>query len=185
MLLAAGCGNAEERNPATPDAAPCAPAATGALRARLQGAIDAEIDWDESQPQCLAGLRPDGDGLRLLYRGMIADGEPLLLVFGLARLQPGQSARDVATNVTVVREGVGRFYATQGDDKCAFDAVSQVPIADQPGLFRLEGRGYCTQPARAVAGDDAVLLPRFDVVAVVPGSEPADAAEPTAPAVAR
>jgi hypothetical protein len=182
-LLASGCGNASEPERADAGEALCAPAATGALRARLQGAIDAEIDWNDSQPQCLAGLRPDGDGLRLLYKGTTEDGEPLLLVFGLAGLQPGQSARNVATNVTVVREGSGKFYATQGEDKCACDEVIQTPIADQPGLFRLEGRGYCTQPARAVAGDGAVLLPRFDVVAIVPGAEPADATESTAPGV--
>jgi hypothetical protein len=34
-------------------------------------------------------------------------------------------------------------------------------------LFRLTGRGYCTQPARAVLGDGAVLVSRFDVEAVV------------------
>ena len=43
-------------------------------------------------------------------------------------------------------------------------------LAGQPGLFRLEGRGYCTQPARAVGGDGAVLLSRFDVVALVPAA---------------
>jgi len=180
MLLASGCGNADEQAPAAADELLCAPAAAGALRARLQGAIDAELDWNESQPQCLAGLRPGDDGLRLLYKGTTADGESLLLVFGLAGLQPGQSARNVATNVTVVREGVGQFYATQGDGKCAFDAVSQTPAAGQPGLYRLEGRGYCTQPARAVAGDGAVLLPRFDVVAIVPSAGTDDATEPAA-----
>ena len=33
--------------------------------------------------------------------------------------------------------------------------------------YRLEGRGYCTQPARALGGDGAVLVSRFDVVAIV------------------
>lgn len=179
-LLVSGCGNADEQKPAAAGELSCAPAATGALQARLQGAIDAEIDWDESQPQCLAGLRPDGDGLRLLYKGTTAGGEPLLLVFGLAGLQPGQSARNVATNVTIVREGAGQFFATQGDDKCALDEVIQAPVEDRPGTFRLQGRGYCTQPARAVAGDGAVLLPRFDVVATVPGAEPDDAARSAA-----
>jgi len=42
-----------------------------------------------------------------------------------------------------------------------------VPLEGDPSRFRLEGRGYCTQPARAVTGEGAVLLSRFDVVAIV------------------
>lgn len=206
MLIATGCGKADEQvsagtqvesGAAPADAAPpppaladaaealCAPAAAGALRARLQGAIDAELDWDDSLPQCLGGLRPEGDGLRLLYKGTTPDGTTLLLVFGLAQLRPGESARNVPTNVTVVREGTGQFYATQGEDKCAFDGVTQAPLADRPDQFRLEGRGYCTQPARAIAGEGAVLLSRFDVVAVVPAGAPGVAASPTTPAAER
>ena len=37
------------------------------------------------------------------------------------------------------------------------DAVTQAPVAGDPSRFRLEGRGYCTQPARAVGGDGAAL----------------------------
>ena len=94
----------------------------------------------------------------------------VLLVFGIAPLRPGESARNVPVNVTVVREGAGQFFATQGEDKCALDAVTQVPVEGDPTRYRLEGRGYCTQPARAVGGDGAVLLSRFDVVAIVPAA---------------
>lgn len=189
-LLAGGCGHAGDRTPpadgpapasaAAPAAAPassagasealCIPAATGALHARLQGAIDAEIDWGEDAPHCRGGLRPQGDGLRLLYKGSVADVGPLLLVIGIAPLHPGESARNVPVNLTVVREGTGQFYATQGEGKCALDSVTQAPFQGDPHLFRLEGRGYCTQPARAVGGDGAVLLSRFDVVALVPAA---------------
>ena len=49
---------------------------------------------------------------------------PLLVVFGIAPLKPGESARNVPVNLTLVREGTGQFFATQGDDKCAFDSVT-------------------------------------------------------------
>ena len=189
-LLATGCGHAGDQPPSTPAAVPtgaaattagtpaaldaasalCMPAATGRLRARLQGAIDAEVDWGEGVAQCRGGVRPQGDGLRLLYKGNLPGTGPLLIVLGAAPLRPGESARNVPVNLTVVREGSGEFYATQGDGKCALDSVTQAPLAGQPGLFRLEGRGYCTQPARAVGGDGAVLLSRFDVVALVPAA---------------
>lgn len=189
-LLAGGCGHAGDRTqpadvaPATgATASPvattptraasealCVPAAAGSLRARLQGAIEAEIDWTEDAQHCQAGIRPQGDGLRLIYKGTLPDAGPLLLVLGLAPLRPGESARDVPVNLTVVREGTGQFYATQGEGKCALDSVTQAPAAGEPQLYRLEGRGYCTQPARAVGGDGAVLLSRFDVVALVPAA---------------
>lgn len=194
-LIAAGCGHAGDHTPADqpqarPPAAPvvapaneagaaslsaadalCVPAATGSLRARLQGSIDAEIDWGEDAAHCLGGIRPQGDGLRLLYKGSVADAGPLLVVLGVRPLRPGESARNVPVNLTLVREGTGEFFATQGESKCALDSVSQVPLADDPRLYRLEGRGYCTQPARAVGGDGAVLLSRFDVVAIIPAAQ--------------
>ena len=192
-LLAAGCGRADDRAPPAPaDAAPASPpqppaaaaptstlnatealcvaAPTGSIKARLQGAIDAELDWGTDAPHCLGGLRPQGDGVRLLYKGSAPGVGPLLVVLGIAPLKPGESARNVPVNVTVVREGTGQFFATQGDDKCTLDSVSQTPVAGEAGRYRLEGRGFCTQPARAVGGDGAVLLTRFDVVAIVRAS---------------
>lgn len=189
-LVVVGCGHAGDRAP--PGAAPappsaetpaasaaplpaatdalCTPASTGALRARLQGAIDAEIDWGPDATHCQAGVRPQGDGVRLIYKGTVPDAGALLLVFGLSPLRPGESARNVPVNLTVVREGSGQFYATQGDDKCALDSVTQAPVPGDATLYRLEGRGYCTQPARAVGSEGSVLVSRFDVVAIVPES---------------
>jgi len=173
-VLAAGCGHAEIPGPpaaAVPASKPellCAPAPEGSLRARLQGAIDAELDWSPPQvAPCLGGTRPQGDGVRLVYKGEL-DGTPLLIVIGVASLaRDTTSARNVPANVTLVREGAGEFYSTQGDDKCALDEVRQEPIAGETGRYRLSARGYCTQPARALSGNGAVLMTRFDAVAIV------------------
>lgn len=201
-LFAGGCGHAGEQ--ATPplaraavqpadiaaaDAAQptgaagtlCLPASTGALRARLQGAIDAEIDWGPDAPHCQAGVRPRGDGVRLIYKGTLPETGPLLLVFGLSPLRPGESARNVPVNLTIVREGSGQFFATQGEGKCALDSVTQLPLPGATPMYRLEGRGYCTQPARAVTGDGSVMVSRFDVVATIPANSDApDAGKPVA-----
>jgi len=176
--LGAGCGRAADQavtsgapSPAPPPAASetlCAAAATGSLHARLTGAIEAEIDWNErGEPQCRGSVRPTGDGLRLVYRGTVPDVGPVLIVLGAGPLRPGESARNVPVNLTLVREGSGEFFATQGDDKCAFDELRQTPAGDSATAYRVEGRGYCTQPARAVGGDRAVLVSRFDVTAIV------------------
>jgi hypothetical protein len=146
----------------------CRAAEKGSIRARLQGVIDTEIDWAApGVRQCLGGPRPGGDGVRLVYKGQ-ADNEPLLLIIGIALARSAPSGRNVPASVTIVREGAGEFYATQGDDKCALDAVRQEPVAGAKGLYFLTGRGYCTQPARAVpGGTGAVLVSRFDVEAVI------------------
>ena len=168
---------APQRTPLAPDAVPSMPAAaealcraspSGYLRARLQGAIEAEIDWSSpTTAQCIGGPRPTEDGLRLVFKGSTGT-DPLLVIIGVGVGEAVTAARNVPASVTVVREGAGKFFATQGDDKCAVDELTQDPIAGQLGRYRFTGRGYCTQPARAV-GDaaGAVLVSRFDVDAIV------------------
>jgi hypothetical protein len=150
------------------------------LRARLQGSIDAELDWSADVQQCLGAPRPGGDGVRLLFKGPSPSdaGRPdepqgLLIVIGAGPLEPGESRRQVPANLTVIREGSGEFFATQGDDKCALDDVTQHAVEPERHRFRLTARGYCTQPARAVRGEGAVLVSRFDVEAIVDFSETA------------
>jgi hypothetical protein len=189
-LLASACGHADEGKPAIVQAtagstggasttssaeaqipparqALCVPADEGQLKARLSGEIDAEIDWSTPTPQCRGGPRPDREGVRLIYKGEVPGQGPLLVVIGIGPLKAGASASNVPANLTLVREGAGRFYATQGDDKCAMDEVRQEPLGGDGHRYLLTGRGYCTQPARAVGGDGVVLVPRFDVTAVV------------------
>jgi len=176
--LAAGCGRAADPSaeaiapPAAESPASarslCEPADAGSLHAKLSGAIDAEIEWKAGdEPQCRGDLRPTGDGLRLVFRGVLPEAGPLLVLLGAGPLQPGESARNVPVNLTLVREGTGEFYATQGDDKCVFDELRQSPTDGSTTTFLVEGRGFCTQPARAMGGDGAVLVTRFDVTAIV------------------
>jgi hypothetical protein len=160
----------ESTRPAALNAADalCRPAGAGFLRAKLQGAIEAELDWSSpGTPQCVGGPRPTLDGLRLVFKGK-AGPDPLLVIIGVGVGETVTAARNVPASVTVVREGAGEFFATQGDDKCAVDELTQEPVAGHDGRYRLSGRGYCTQPARAVGDDSgAVLVSRFDVDAVV------------------
>ena len=193
--LAAACGNAgpagsgpgpaagpeirdgasDARSSPSPDAgqdalatgtdARCVASSEGSLRARIDGDLRADIDWAPPLPQCRGGPRPGGDGVRLIYRGEVPGQGPLLVVIGIGPLAPGQDLNQVPANVTLVREGTGRFYATQGNDKCAADEVRQTPVGD--GSYRITVRGYCVQPARTLDGTASVLMSRFDATAVV------------------
>ena len=144
----------------------CLPSGDGYLRARLSGAIAAELNWKNDELECVGAIRPTDGGIRMRFSpsGTHAN-EKIVLVFGIAQLAEGTAARSVPVNLTVIREGKGEFYSTQGDDKCMLDEVRQTPLVGIPfksRSYRIVARGYCTEPARAVRGQGAVLLSRFD-----------------------
>jgi hypothetical protein len=59
----------------------------------------------------------------------------LVLVFGIAKLREGRFAKAVPVNVTIIREGAGEFYGTQGDDKCISTKCAE-PIVGIPHRSR-------------------------------------------------
>jgi hypothetical protein len=162
---------------AAPDVAQakrCLPDQGGFLTMRLRGSIEAEVRWREPELDCTGMARPDGRGLRLRFAGPVAGRGTLAIVFAAPELGMGVAARGVPVNVTLLDDAGERIYGTQGDERCAFDEVEQQPIHDAalpPQSFRILARGFCTSPARALDGDGAVLLTRFDFAGLVTFSE--------------
>jgi hypothetical protein len=158
----AQAADAAKAAPAAP--AKCLPAGNGYLRARLSGAVNTELNWGNDGTECTGAVRPTDGGIRMRFSR--PDGEhKLVLVFGIAQLAEGKSARNLPVNVTLIREGAGEFFSTQGDDKCTLDHVTQdaiVGIPHRARSYRVVARGFCTEPARAVRGKGSVLLSRFD-----------------------
>jgi len=171
----------------TPPTAPgdrCLPGEAGFLSMRLRGSIEAEIDWREPDLDCTGMSRPDGRGLRLRFAGR-RDGGELGVVFAAPELAMGASARGVPVNVTLLDGGGQRIYGTQGDRLCVFDEVEQQAIEGEglaPRSYRVTARGFCTAPARAIDGDGAVLLTRFDFAGLVTWREDEGAAAAAAAA---
>jgi len=158
--------HAQAQQPAAPAAGPaqCLPAGNGYLRARLSGAVSTELNWGNDGTECTGAVRPTDGGIRMRFSRPDGPGK-LVLVFGIAQLAEGKSARNVPVNVTLIREGAGQFFSTQGDDKCTLDLVTQdaiVGIPHRSRSYRVTARGFCTEPARAVRGKGSVLLSRFD-----------------------
>jgi hypothetical protein len=162
-------GHAQAQGTAAPQAPPappakCLPAGDGYLRARLSGAMNSELNWGNEGTECTGAVRPTDGGIRMRFSRPAEQGK-LVLVFGIAQLPEGKSARNVPVNVTLIREGAGEFFSTQGDDKCTLDLVTQdaiVGIPHRSRSYRVTARGFCTEPARAVRGKGSVLLSRFD-----------------------
>lgn len=168
-LLLACKGHTQAQPAAAPKAAPaqpakCLPAGNGYLRARLSGAMSTELNWGNDGTECTGAVRPTDGGIRMRFSRPDGPGK-LVLVFGIAQLAEGKSARNLPVNVTLIREGAGEFFSTQGDDKCTLDRVTQdaiVGIPNRSRTYRVTARGFCTEPARAVRGKGSVLLSRFD-----------------------
>jgi hypothetical protein len=142
----------------------CLPSGDGYVKARIAGAYDAELNWRNADVECTGAVRPDG-GVRMRFSGLDAGGERVVLVLGVGALREGRNARLLPVNVTLMREGKGEFYSTQGEDKCMLDEVRQEPLVGIPHRsrsYRVVVRGACTEPARAVRSHGAVLLSRFD-----------------------
>ncbi len=157
----------------------CLPDGSGYFRARLSGVLETEINWRNEELHCTGAVRPTDQGMRIRFVGRTANGEQLAIVIGIARLREGKSAKALPVNVTLIREGLGEFYGTQGDDKCMLDQVTQHPLVGIPNrkrLYRVVARGFCIEPARAVRGQGSVLISRFDYAGRVDFGE--EAAEP-------
>ena len=153
---------------AAAEAGRCLPDDAGFLTLRLRGSIEADIDWRGPALDCTGMSRPDG-GLRLRFAGKRAGGE-LAIVFAAPDLAMGASAKGVPVNVTVLDGAGERIYGTQGESRCLFDAVEQQALTDALlplNSYRISARGFCTAPARALDGEGAVLLTRFDFAGLV------------------
>ncbi len=146
------------------------------MRARIRGALNLDIDWHNSDLECEGGARPGGRGIRVSFAGRTtAQGPRLRLVFGVSSVGEGAAGRSLPTNVTLIVEGQQRVFSTRGDDKCTTDAVEQAPIEDPTRTdrnYRVLARGFCVEPAEALAGSGRVLVSRFDFAGRLGFSEP-------------
>jgi hypothetical protein len=152
----------------------CLSSGDGYLRAHLAGAIDAQVDWPNSGTRCEGEQRSEPAGVRLSFQ-RVAGGRPnLLFVFGLSGVREGQPAAAAGANVTLIVQGDGQIYSTLGDTRCTIDSLAQRAFAGSRHAYRLEARGFCTQPAQAVHGPGDVLISTFDFAGYVEYGAAAD-----------
>jgi hypothetical protein len=150
----------------TPGHSACLGDGTGYVRARIRGALNVDLSWKDAQLACSGEARPDGSGLRVSFAGPGPGGKVLRLVFGVKSAREGAAGRELPTNLTVLLDG-GRIFATQGDEKCTLDQLSQSRLPANPAgstmrTWRIEAHGFCVAPANALAGTGRILVSRFD-----------------------
>jgi len=155
----------------------CLSSGDGYLHAKLAGAIESSLDWPNSGTLCAGESRDKPPGVRLSFERPGAGDPNLLLVFGLTGVRRGEPAREVKANLTVIVQGTTRIFGTLGDSRCTVDSLAQSPL-EKAGSYRVEARGFCTQPAHAVRGKGDVLISTFEFAGLVAYDDaPADAAK--------
>lgn len=159
--------------PASPAAQHCLESGDGYFRARIAGAVDATVDWPNEGTHCEGEPKYPLPGVRLSFQHSPSHGVDLLFVFGLTGVVEGRDAHEVGTNLTVIVQGTDRFYGTRGYSRCTVDSLTQRRLGSGHS-YRVEARGFCTQPARAVRGDDAVLVSTFEFAGLVNYDQPND-----------
>jgi hypothetical protein len=172
-----GVGGAAAALAGTPPSSPspvttsnCLASGDGYLRAHLAGAIEANIDWPNSGTRCEGESRDKPPGVRLSFQRAAGGAPNLLLVFGLTGVRAGKPAHAVGVNLTVIVQGKSRIYGTLGDTRCTVDSLTQRALAGAEagvGAYRVEARGFCTQPAHAIRGDGDVLVSTFEFAGLV------------------
>jgi hypothetical protein len=153
----------------------CLVSGDGYLRARLRGALALDLDWKDSDMECAGGPRPPGKagshGIRVSIAGPLrGEGRRIRLVFGIAGVGEGTGGESLRTNVTLLFEGEQRVFATQGDDKCTVDSLTQQRIGSlgaPRAAYRVVARGFCLGPASSLSQGERVFLTSFDFAARV------------------
>jgi hypothetical protein len=146
--------------PAPSKRAVCLASGDGYLRAHLAGAINATVDWPNSGTHCEGESRNKPPGVRLSFQRLNGKTD-LLFVFGITGVREGKPAREAGVNLTIIVQGTSHIFGTLGDSRCTVDSLTQRQIGPA-GSYRVEARGFCTQPAHAVRGDGAVLVSTFE-----------------------
>ena len=152
--------------PAAVDTAACLPSGDGFLHAHVAGAIETTIDWPNSGTRCDGEPREQPAGVRLSFQRAPAGATDLLFVFGLTGVREGRPAREVGANLTIIVQGTDRIFGTLGDSRCTVDSLKQRRLP-RSRAYRVEARGFCTQPAHAVRGEGDVLVSTFEFAGLV------------------
>jgi len=147
-------------------AASCLESGDGYLRAQVAGAIEARLDWPNSGTRCEGEPKSKPPGVRLSFQRKPAGAVDLLFIFGLTGVREGRPAREIGANLTLIVQGTDQFFGTLGDSRCTVDSLTQRRLPKAKS-YRVEARGFCTQPAHAVRGDGAVLVSTFEFAGLV------------------
>ena len=146
----------------------------GRLAGQLYGSLEAELAWGPPSLQCQGMPRPNSAGARLRFAGsadVAGQAVPVAFIFGIPDLERGQVAKELLTNVTVIDERNGRFFATQDLESCWSDIESHDKTATA-SEFEVRGILYCVSPLAELHGSGSLRLSEIEFSGLLDWSEP-------------
>jgi len=164
-LLGCGGDDIDESDEPAADSASLLPAPetasdcgdSGSLQAEIFGEFAGQIDWSTDQLRCEGMPRPDGAGARIRFAGSSgADTGDLAFIIAIPELRRGETASELAANVTLIEEGRGRFFSTSDMDTCWTDVSAQDAL--ESDAYSISGELYCISPLAEVNGDSSVSI---------------------------
>lgn len=136
----------------------CAQDDGGFLSGRLHGALDLRVDWRGGDMDCGGMLRPDDDGIRLVFAAP-RTGERLLIVLGIAGRLDELDSGERATNITIIDESGKRFFSTGGRHLCWSVVESVRPVAGADDrIMQIAGEVYCSASLPSLSDNGSVAL---------------------------
>lgn len=132
---------------------PCLRSGKAYLRARIRGAVRADIDLHGAALRCEGGPRHDGSGIRMGFEGRVPRLGRVRMIFGIDRATEGRAGRELPTNLTVFFGDEKRLFATQGDGNCTVDRLTQEPVSARHAPTRARG-DIAKSRAHSTAGTD-------------------------------
>jgi hypothetical protein len=129
----------------------------GYLRTTFYGEVSGPVDWSAGDMDCAGMPRPGGEGARLRFAGHSND-LAIAIIVAMPDLERGATARELASNVTVIEEGSGRFFSTSGLGSCWTDVSEQQVMDDNADIYFVAGTLYCIAPLAEINGDGSVTV---------------------------
>lgn len=131
----------------------------GRLRTKLYGALVGSLDWSTAALECSGMPRPNGEGARIRFAGLVQNGSRrLAIIIAIPALERDATGAELASKVTLIDEGSGRFFSTWDLDSCWTDVTSLRSLDDSGDRFAIGGTLYCVAPLAEVNGDSSVSI---------------------------
>jgi hypothetical protein len=146
----------------------------GQFAGQLYGSLEADLQWGPHALRCQGMPRPNNAGARLRFAGsadVAGQAIPIAFILGIPDLERGQLAKELLTNVTVIDEDGGRFFATQEIEACWSDIESQVKTSKE-SEFEVRGILYCVSPLAELHGTGSVRFSEIQFTGLLDWKSP-------------
>ena len=140
----------------------CSRESDGFLSGRMYGALDLNINWQGANMTCEGMLRPDGNGIRLLFASKEGRKARLVFVIGVDGRIDQLTRKERVANITIIDEIDGRFFSTSGIDRCwtTIHKVEKIGGERFPA-FQIDGDVYCAGGLPSLSDRGTVTLGDF------------------------